>query len=106
MNTRNTFIIAAVTASLAAVNTDAVCKAPLPAPKMDIPRTESHALKDRPDNLPAPGIYLSEPYLTVVIVPEDVDPAFEHRSDTDLGIDNSLVRPYTRLVPYNRVKDR
>lgn len=101
MNTRNTFIIAAIAASLAAVNADADgVDSSSSTPKLDIPKVAANNPKQKQDGLPSPGIYRSKPYLSIVIVPESVDPAFEHKLGADTQMDNFVIRPPSHLEPY------
>lgn len=101
MNTRNIFMIATIAASLAAVNTDAAAvDSPSKTPEFDIPEIEIDTPRLKPEGLTTPGIYRSEPCLTIVIVPESVDPALEHRLGADTQMDNLVIKPHSRLVPY------
>jgi len=94
-------MIAAIAASLAALNADAsALESSSSAPEFDIPEVEIDTPKLKHEGLPAPGIYRSEPYQSIVIVPESVDPYFEHRLGTDTQTDNFVVKPHSRLVPY------
>lgn len=101
MNTRNIFMIAAIAAALAAVSTDAAAvDSPSKTPELEIPELEIDTPMLKQEVLPSPGIYRSEPFMTIVIVPESVDPAFEHRSGTDKPIDDNIISPHTHLEPY------
>lgn len=100
MNTRNTFLIAAIAASLAAVNADAIEDPDSSELEFNIPRIEVNRPKQKQDGLPSPGIYRSEPHLSIVIVPESVDPAFEKKLGADMQMDDNVIRPPTHLEPY------
>lgn len=105
MNTRNTLMIAAIAASLTAVNVDtSALESSSSAPEFDIPEVEIDTPKLKHEGLPEPGIYRSEPCQSLVIVPESVDPAFEHRLGTDTQTDNFVIKPHSRLVPYQPVR--
>ncbi len=101
MNTRNIFLIAAIAASITALNADAVeMNSPSKMPEFDIPEIEIDAPRLKPEGLPTPGIYRSEPYLTIVIVPNSVDPALEHRLGADTQMEAFMIKPHSRLLPY------
>lgn len=101
MNTRNIFMIAVITVFLAAVNPNAAAvDSPSKMPEFEIPEVEIDTPKLKQEGLPSPGIYRSKPYLSIVIVPESVDPAFEHRPGADTRMDDNVIRPDTHLEPY------
>ncbi|MBN1624886.1 MAG: hypothetical protein JW944_00065 [Deltaproteobacteria bacterium] len=101
MNTRNIFMIAAISVSLGALNADAASmKPPSEMPEFDIPEIEIDTPRPKTEGLPYPGIYRSKPYLSIVIVPESVDPAFEYKLGVDTHMDDNVISPDTHLEPY------
>jgi hypothetical protein len=100
MNIKNTFLIAAVTISLGDANVAVAERTSnSPIPKRNIPRVAVPLGKQELHELPPPGIYNSTPYSCVVIVPEPVDPSFEHLLGADRQLDNCVIRPHTHLEP-------
>lgn len=101
MNTRNIFIIAAIAFSLTATNAYADAEdIDLSEIESYLDNTDFNIPRQKSERLPSPGIYKSEPYLTIVIVPESVDPAFEHNLGADTHIDDNVISPDTHLEPY------
>ncbi len=101
MNTRNTFMIAAIAVSLGALNADASDTViPFKMPEFQIPGVKNFPPKLKPEKLPSPGIYRSSPYISIVIVPESVDPAFEHNLGAGMRMDDNVKSPDSNLEPY------
>jgi hypothetical protein len=101
MDIRNILITAALAASLAAVNADAATwDSSSSKQQKGTPGNSTHILKQRQSKLLPPGIYKYTPYLSIVIVPESVDPAFIHKLGADMPFDDCVIHPDTRLEPY------
>jgi RNA polymerase sigma factor (sigma-70 family) len=91
----------AIAASLTAVNADATARYSSSSKQQKgIPGNSTHILK-QPQNKPLPpGIYRSTPYLSIVIVPESVDPAFVRKLGVSRLFDDCVILPDTHLEPY------
>lgn len=104
MNRNNMFVIAIIASSLAAVNADSAdgdsCSS---IQQNSIPGVAAHTPKQQQDGLPSPGIYLAAPYSCIVIVPESVDPAFEHKPGDTLP-DDCVISPHSHLEPIQPIR--
>jgi hypothetical protein len=107
MDIKNISIIALIAASLGAVNADAKAMDNCSKQQEGIPGNSARSLRQHQNLLIPPGIYISKPYLSIVIVPESIDPMLVTvHEDVDPGFEQNFGAgkwvnpPGTYLEPY------
>jgi hypothetical protein len=100
MNIKNTLLITIVTVCFGGIDTSVASEAlKRNMPGRDVPEATVLSKNLQIHKAPSPGVYTSSPYTCIVVVPETVDPLFEHLAGMDIKMDDCVIYPPSHLEP-------